>query len=397
MVKYNFTEQDKENIELNGSIETSGKISITELEQGTLNDSNDLFQTNSVEYCGWEQLTVWQDCSDDVHNQTNWIEWYKCVADAPPSVHTVMVYKCQTVGGGGSSSGSTSPSSGSTDPTSGNTGSGSGNMGSTGTSSNECTGTIIYTQPQDPTINIGVPCDNGVPTLPNLGSPNTDTPCEKIKSHFANEKFKTKYDTLTKVTPTYNVFALDHEKAAYLRYPTVGSNVAPSFVNIDMPACSTDGNLPSFTEGMCGLMHTHNNLDCNDNIPIKAPSPVDINTFLATLLPEASQYAGSYQNAFSLITTSGGNYMLMYSGTNYPGNFDFFQRKKLREEYSEVFQKLYETKDNVTQSDIEKIYAKFMLEKINKPGLETYRVTPTSAVKIEYDPVTKTIKETQCP
>ncbi|WP_299178865.1 hypothetical protein [uncultured Chryseobacterium sp.] len=182
-----------------------------------------------------------------------------------------------------------------------------------------------------------------------------------------------------------------------MRYPPVGTNISPAYVEVNMSPCSTDGDLPSFTEGMGGLMHTHNDEDCNGNIPIKVPSPTDIKTFLNTLMPESGQYAGGYNSAYSLVSTSGGNYMLMYSGTNYPGSINYYDAEKLTKEYKNVFTNLY-TNETVSQTDIEREFTKFIKEKINKPGLEVYRVTPTSKVKLEYDPASpNSIKETPCP
>ncbi|CEJ69197.1 hypothetical protein BN1195_01494 [Chryseobacterium oranimense G311] len=171
-----------------------------------------------------------------------------------------------------------------------------------------------------------------------------------------------------------------------MRYPTLGTNTPPSFVNVDMSSCSTDGDLPSFTEGMAGLMHTHNNASCNGGTPIKVPSPTDIQTFLNTLLPEAGQYAGGYDSAYSIVATSGGNYMIAYSGTNYPGSMNYNEWKSLNKSYTDAFQNLYSDKENVTQADLERVFTKFMKEEVNREGLEIYKVTANSSTKLEYNP-----------
>jgi len=230
------------------------------------------------------------------------------------------------------------------------------------------------------------------------GIPNLNTPCAKIADLFLQQSFIDKYDKLTKKTPsTENVFNLNHELAVYMRYPTAGTNTPPAFVDIDLPACATDGNIPSFEEGMAGLMHTHNNESCNGGTPVKAPSPTDIQTFVNILIREAMQYTGSYGNAYSFVATENGNYMLMYNGTNYPGSINYDQWKTLNSDYTKAFEDLYMDKNTVNQTDLEKVFTKFMKEKINKPGLEVYRVTATSRIKIEYNPASKTVKETPCP
>jgi len=186
-----------------------------------------------------------------------------------------------------------------------------------------------------------------------------------------------------------------------MRYPPIGTNIPPAYFQVDMPPCSTgneDAVMPSNNAGIAGLMHTHNNIDCNGNYPVKAPSPVDIKYLLNTLLSQANQYTGSYSNAYSITITSEGSYMLMYTGTAYPGSLDYDAVKKLKEDYTRQFQKFYEENSNMSQTDVERIFTKFMKEKINKPGLEAYRITPTSAVKIEYDPTSpNSVKETPCP
>jgi hypothetical protein len=227
---------------------------------------------------------------------------------------------------------------------------------------------------------------------------NPTNPCESIKSRFEDPKFVEKYNKLTKQLPaSENVFNLNRELAVYMRYPTAGTNTPPAFVDVDLPPCATDGKLPSFEEGMAGLMHTHNNESCNGGTPVKVPSPTDIQTFVNVLIRESMQYTATYANAYSLITTEDGNYMLMYTGTNYPGSISGEQWEILNDDYTDKFQELYAYKENVTQADIEKVFTKFMKEEINKPGLEVYRVTPTSRIKIEYNSTTKTVKETPCP
>ncbi|WP_144281194.1 hypothetical protein [Chryseobacterium echinoideorum] len=237
-------------------------------------------------------------------------------------------------------------------------------------------------------------CYIGMPSEPIV---RPQTPCSKIKAKFEDTKFKEKYNELNKPEN----FDLDHEKAFIMRYPPIGTNIPPSYFQVDMPPCSTNNEdtvMPSSNAGLAGLMHTHTNTTCSGNYPIKVPSPVDIKYLLNTLLSQANQYTGSYSNAYSITITSEGSYMLMYTGTNYPGSLNYDTVTKLKEDYTKAFQDLYSYKDNITQSDIEKLFTKFMKEKINKPGLEVYRVTPTSAVKLEYDPNSpNSVKQTPCP
>lgn len=183
-----------------------------------------------------------------------------------------------------------------------------------------------------------------------------------------------------------------------MRYPTAGTNIPPAFVDIDLPPCATDGSLPNFEEGMGGLMHSHTNSACNGGTPIKVPSPTDVQTFVNTLLRESMQYTGSYHNAYSLVATSGGNYMLMYNKTTPPGSINYNEWANLQANYKKAFGNLLNDKENITQSDIEKVFTKFMKELVNRLGIEIYRVTPSSIIKIEYDPTSpNSVKETTYP
>ncbi|WP_332452448.1 hypothetical protein, partial [Chryseobacterium aquaticum] len=304
------------------------------------------------------------------------------------TIYTVTNYVCTNIydgtetGGGGEYYGS-----------GGGTDSGTGGEPLGPGTTEPCNGSGVATNPLEPSTNISEGGCSGIPTVVTVPSKNK-TPCQKIKQWFEDAAFKEKYDSITKP----GIHQLNRERAFYMRYPTVGTNIPPAYVEVNMPTCSTDGNLPTFTEGMGGLMHTHNDLDCHGNTPIKIPSPTDIRTFFNTIMPEAGQYAGGYHNAYSIISTSGGNYMLMYSGTNYPGSINYDANKKLTKEYADAFEDLYTYNENVTQADIEKVFTKFMKEKINKPGFEIYKVTPTSAIKLEYDPNSSgSVKRTNCP
>lgn len=258
--------------------------------------------------------------------------------------------------------------------------------------------------PTSPTQNIpGIStssgCVVGTPTLPNLGgSPNANTPCENIKELFANPKFKAKFDSLTKP----GVFDQLQEKAYVMKYPPLNlvGQVEPAFISIDMPPCSTgdsDAVWPSVFTGITIIMHDHTNADCAGNIPIKAPSPVDIRAFLNKLLAQANTFTGSYLGATSLTTTSGGNYILKYEGTAYPGSISPDQLEELNEIYKKMFVNLYQRNNIVTQADIERVFTKFLKEKIDKPGLNVYRVTPTTTIKLEYNTTSpNSIKETTC-
>ncbi|WP_283421981.1 hypothetical protein [Chryseobacterium profundimaris] len=397
LITYNLTEQEKQTMNAGGTVDLAGKVNYTPLESGTYSSA---MKQDMI--CYYKTSSYYTSCSDNAHHhgEASDENGGPCLAETQSVLVITVTRVCEMVGGGGTGEG---VPPGVTNPQGGGTGGGTTEPGGSNGSANTsqpCDGNGIISQPQNPgtTLESQTGCNTGTPTLPNLGgNPQTQTPCEKIKSIFADTKFKEKFNELKKPEN----FDLDHEKAFIMRYPPIGNNIPPSYFSVDMPPCSTnneDAVMPSNAAGLVGLMHTHTNLDCHGNYPVKAPSPVDIKYLLNTLLSQANQYTGSYSNAYSITITSGGSYMLVYTGTTYPGSLNYNTVLQLKEDYTKAFQDLYSYKDNITQSDIEKLFTKFMKEKINKPGLEVYRVTSTSAVKLEYDPNSpNSVKQTPCP
>ncbi|WBX99807.1 hypothetical protein [Chryseobacterium gambrini] len=142
--RYNFTEQEKQNI-LNGiPVDTKGKTTIYEAEGS--------FNVSKVTECNYVEETIWQDCSEHIHNQSNFGDWINCTAEIKPQVYTIGYWSCSS-GGGGSESGS------------GNTGSEDGTGG--GNAGNDNCITEVFQNPLDP-VAVYNPCPIGVPTVPTL-------------------------------------------------------------------------------------------------------------------------------------------------------------------------------------------------------------------------------------
>ena len=385
---YTLTPAEKENIANGFPIDTKGKVNVIELAQGTYNSGSVLAKSS----CNWVETTVWVPCSENLHDGSNFQDCRFVThpgEGTPPRAYIVEQFECLLesdpgpgTGGGGSIGGG------------GFGGGGSQQNPPKGAPTYPCDGSGVSTGPQQPILTDGNGTCSGTPTIPY--TPTKNDPCAKIKAKFADTRFKEKYDELNKPEN----FDLDHELAYVMRYPPIGTNIPPAYFKVDMPPCSTgNGNavMPSNDAGIAGVIHTHNNEDCNGKLPVKVPSPVDIKYLLNTLLSQANQYTGSYSNAYSITITSEGSYMLMYTGTAYPGSLNYDTVKKLKEDYARQFQELSDD-GKATQPNIEREFVKFMKEKINKPGLEVYRITPTSAVKLEYDPNSpNSIKETPCP
>ncbi|REC43984.1 hypothetical protein [Chryseobacterium sp. 5_R23647] len=88
--------------------------------------------------------------------------------------------------------------------------------------------------------------------------------------------------------------------------------------------------------------------------------------------------------------------MFQYTGTLPPQNLAF-NVSSLTKEYNRLFNNLKNQDPNMSQNKAEEVFLKFIKEKVNIDGLETYKVTADSAKKIEYDPSTKTVITAPCP
>src|SRR5690606_1159510 len=392
LIEYFITEQELQLFESGGWTIPQNKIGMRQLTSGTYNNGG-LIQTLSLQNCQMVFVgSYYTWCSGNAHNNGEGAD----VCPATTKSQFVILYQeqCESI--------DEPPPPGSTPTVPGTPGDTPG--GGDGTLCPDCPPTEpteciqIPTDPTDPSTGIGENgCTPVLPIIPILTDPKPQTPCKNLKAAFADEKFKAKFDILTQP----DIFNENHETAFVMKYPPIGTTgVAPAFISIDMPPCSTGDNdavWPTNFAGITTIMHNHNNKDCNGNTPIKAPSPVDIRTFINKLLPQANTFTGSYTGAMSLVTTSGGNYMLMYEGANYPGSINAHQLKQLEKDYTKDFQDLYNRNDNVSQADIERLFTKLLKEKINKHGLNVYRDTATSAIKLEYDPTAPhSVKETNC-
>lgn len=233
------------------------------------------------------------------------------------------------------------------------------------------------------------------------GSPTPDQnlkdPCSQIKSNFTNERFKAKFQKLTNP----DIFKLDHEMGSFERYPPKeNKDVAPAFADVENYIGTTDMDLPADKNGIVGLMHSHNNEDKDGNKPVKIFSPTDVRTFLNVLMTQSNNYTGSYQNAYSVVTTSEGNYMLKYTKDTWPtpadgGKYDLERRDKWNEWYKEKYTDLLDNGE-LTQENVEKVFTQFLKEVVKVDGLEVYKVTETSSSKLEYNGSKNPVKSTSC-
>ncbi|MCD1116213.1 hypothetical protein [Chryseobacterium turcicum] len=107
---------------------------------------------------------------------------------------------------------------------------------------------------------------------------------------------------------------------------------------------------------------------------IKIFSPADVHTFLLKCVRNAKE-KGNMSDAYAMVITSQGNYMLKYSGN---GGYTLAgQYSTWKESYDRKYLELIEN-NKLTQENIEKIFTQFLKETINISGLEVYKIDKTT-------------------
>ena len=218
------------------------------------------------------------------------------------------------------------------------------------------------------------------------------SPCQKTKNKISDPKFKAKFQELNKS----EMFAMDHEKGYYERLPPVGSTgISSGFPVVDGAPCTHGMDLPDNENGIAGLMHIHNDVNCDGNPSVKVPSPSDVRTFLNIFMKQARLYTGSYTNAYSVVITSQGSYMLQYTNDTWPGS-TWDKLADWNNWYKKEYDKLIRD-DKFTQENVEKVFTRFLEEKVAIDGLEVYKITENSSTKLKYNGANQPVTATPCP
>jgi len=145
---------------------------------------------------------------------------------------------------------------------------------------------------------------------------------------------------------------------------------------------------------LTGIMHTHQNFDCEGTFLEPVPSPEDVDIFIRIPLAQAAQCSGNYQDAYHLTIASGGTYMLNYNGSTTPSNN--YNVQVWSDWYESEYKNLSDKKQ-YTQNNIEEVFAKFLSTCIGIDGLEVYKIENDTATKLEYNQSTGTTSSTPCP
>ena len=219
-----------------------------------------------------------------------------------------------------------------------------------------------------------------------------DTPCEKINAKQSDTRYTEKFDALNQSS----IFAMNRERGFFERQPPASNNLPSTYLQIDGQVGTSGLSLPTDITGIVGLLHSHNDEVSDGSSPIKIFSPTDVRTFINHFMPQANSRFGSYTKAYSTVVTSLGSYTLQFTGNMHPGGINYSTWQSWSTWYKEKYEQLIKD-DNLTQANVEKVFTQFLKEKVNIAGIEVYRVTNDSAVKLEYDGKNNPVKATTCP
>ncbi|MGL6128448.1 hypothetical protein [Chryseobacterium artocarpi] len=141
-----------------------------------------------------------------------------------------------------------------------------------------------------------------------------------------------------------------------------------------------------------GYMHVH----LNKEGVVKIFSPADIFTFLTGCVRNA-QEKGTMEDAYAMVVTSEGSYMLKYSGD---GNYGVGPHTLLSWQswYDREYTDLFEN-GTMNQPNVEKLFAKFLKEKVKIEGLELFKTNTitTSAEKLILGSDNNSLESIKCP
>ncbi|AZB34378.1 hypothetical protein [Chryseobacterium bernardetii] len=226
----------------------------------------------------------------------------------------------------------------------------------------------------------GCGSSGGGGTEPGTGN-NTD-PCAKMKAQNSTQGFKDKVAELDK-------------KETFDKNEETGFAAAYGTTPFEPMANTANDNL-KFPPGnkYFGYMHTH--LDSKEGV-VKIFSPADVSTFLTTCVRNA-ETKGTITDAYGMVITSQGNYILKYSGD---GNFGIgpVQETAWQTWYNDNYTQLGEDEGLNNPTSVEKLFTQFLKEVVKVAGLEVYKSDKTNgnSTKLEYNRKDQPVKTTPCP
>ncbi len=354
LLSYNLNLQEKQMLESGVPIDTHGKVTITELAQGTYNNGGIMSKTNMS--CEWVEETQWNPCSSGAHNGTN-ANQCEFVSNpqngTPPTAYVIVAQRCTalpadtSLGENGEGGGS--------GPQNGPGGLGSGNP-----------------EPE-------------VPTMPNL-PPKNSNPCNKIKLQRDDLVFESKMTDLqgktglTKETGYIQKWGGDYE------YKDNAS--ATSTANtLTLPKVASNTWIKAF-------MHTHiDDVANSETKGIKMFSPADAAYFM-DLVQNAQTQGQSLSDPYAVMVTSTGNYQIRFTGNQY--QIKTFTKVE-KDSHNDPFG-IFMADFMINSKKLELGFLKYIQKEMLLYGITLYRMNTdgtTTEIKLNADK-TDTIENT-CP
>lgn len=220
--------------------------------------------------------------------------------------------------------------------------------------------------------------------------PDINDPCTKIKNRFKDTKFKEKVAAVDKP----EVFDYDHEMGYAAGYPVNTTVTGTQYQPMENVLGTHNVTLPSGNQYF-GFIHSHNN-ESDGGHPVKIFSPGDLATFLTSCVSNADTH-GSVTDAYAMVITSEGNYILQFTGLSSGFGIGPNTKKFWLSWYEREIGKLI-LEDEMTQSNIERVFLRFLKEKVKIDGVELYKVEKITgkAKKLTLD-VNNNVIPTPCP
>ena len=362
LLSYNFTQQEKQNLMIGIPVNAKGKVTITELAQGTYNNGGLL----GKQVCVLVEKTMWNACSSGAHDGTNanQCEFINNMENGtPPTAYVVVTRQCtaQPVDYGLGENGE-------------NGGSGPQN-GPGGLSNNP---------PEETT------------TAPNLPTPTRNSdPCIKIKAQRTYSDFNSKITDLQGKTGLKKETGyIQRTNGEYTYNDNASATNEANELGLPNPELQENKNIIAY-------FHTHVNdfsYDDPENPVVtitkkgfKIFSPADMVYFM-DMIKNAQDAGRSLGDVYAIMVSSLKNYQIRFTG-------DQSQIKTFTNAQSSAFKNPYIKfmLDNESQS-LEFKFLKFIDEKMNLKGISLYRMNSdgtTTEIKLNADKTDTT--ETNCP
>lgn len=234
----------------------------------------------------------------------------------------------------------------------------------------------------------GVGSGYGIRTGGGSGNGNSQTtdPCAKLKEQNTNQSYNDKITELNKSAVLSKKTETGYKESKSGNFTSLTPSTSTS---------SSDGLKLTIDSETKGYLHTHVNdyedgtYDENGNPrerqPIRMFSPADVNA----LMEMASYANGNYGDLYGTMVSSDGNYTIKFTGTaaDIKTGFD---TKQWRDDF-----KSYKIQNKNWSN--EKLFLKFLSEKMNVKGISLYKIKSNGTVQNKTLDANNIIQSNDCP